>query len=266
MTYVIVSSGNLRGLGEVSDAGRRAAAKAAGLSDAELAKRDQIARIVDNAFDDARYKLNVILDGMGDLSTFTLVAKALGLGTTVSAGAAWVGSGAAATAAAALGISAAVVIAPVVAGGAAVLCLTLPAFANAGQARDHLRAARDGIDRPASGRREALRSLVKDVVYDATRNTNAVEAAVNAYLIDFAQTLDAQINIGRQRSAIFTNAAQAFIDALSEITKKGAGKLLPKTSDIPFWVWALGGLFALQYIATITSSVSPRSSPKPEEV
>lgn len=261
MTYVIVSSGNLRGLGEVSDAGRRAAAKAAGLSDADLAKRDQIARVVDNAFDDARNKLNVILEGMGDLSTFTAVAKALGLGAGVS-GAAWMGSGAATAAAAALGIPAAVVVAPVVAGGAAVLCLTLPAFASAGQARGHLLAARDGIEKPTGGRTKALRDFVKDVVYDASLNTDTVRARVEEYLSNFAQTLDAQINIGRQRSAIFVNAAKSFRDALRDL----AGGFVPKTSDIPFWVWALGGLFALQYIASITSDLSGGRSAKMEEV
>ena len=230
---------------------RRAAAKADGVSEADLVKRDEIARIADAAFDDAKNKLNIILDGMGDLSIVTLVGKALGLGAGLSAGAAWVGSGSAAAAAAALGIPAAVVVAPVVAGGTAVLLLAMPSFANAGQARTFLVEARDSIDRRVGRRTAALRSFVKDAVYDGSRSTAQVAAAVDEFLREYAKDLDERIRAGREASSIFTNAFRKFRDAI----RKVLGAVLPESSDIPGWVWALGGLVALGFVAQIAGSV-----------
>jgi hypothetical protein len=262
MTYVIVSSGHLRGLhglGALSpepgvDLARRQEAAAGGLSQEDIDARVKIAQTADKVLGDIHDKLTFIINE--NFSLLGIGAKALG---TVAGSAAVIFAGAkAATASVALASTAftsaaAGVVVPLavpagglalgagmIAAGTAIVAITLPAFSGALQARGFLTAARDSL----AGR---IRANVKDICFRPDLSKETIVQRVQEFLREYAEGIDQQIKINQQASSIFTNAANAFIAGL----KKVVPGLLPDPAKFPWWVWAIGGLVAVGYGAAL---------------
>lgn len=114
----------------------------------------------------------------------------------------------------------------------------LPGFTNKARVREFLTTARDRIDKDAQ--------FFIACAQDRSIPFEEAERRISEVLKSYAENLDGQMRIGQENSSVFTNFFKAFKDALAS--------LLPKSSDIPFWVYAAGALLGLYYLSNIASA------------